>query len=218
MKQLAKVISFLFHPVFLYFYLVSLAYFIDTNGYRLNGEKAVGLLFIMTFFTLILFPLISVGLLKGLQFIPSFTMPKKEHRIGPLIATSIFYLWYYINVKNNISFPISLESIALGSAIAVGTAFFINNFSKISLHTVGAGSFLMALILLIFSTESSYIIVNIFSTSLQVSVLMILFFSILLTGLIGSARLILKAHRLDDILGGYIVGILAQLFAFNIVM
>ena len=218
MRHLAKVISFLFHPVFLYFYLVVLAYYIDAYSYKIEGAKAIGLLFIMTFFTLVLFPIITVALLKGLHFIPSFTMPKREHRIGALIGTSVFYIWYYINIKNNVAFPLTLEFISLGSAIAVGTAFFINNFSKISLHAIGAGSFIMALVLLIFYTKSSYLTLSFSSATYEISTVLILILAILVFGSVGTSRLLLKVHRTDDIFGGYIVGILAQLIAFNIIM
>jgi len=192
MQTSAKIISVLFHPLFLFFYLIVIAYHFDPYGYQSTHPKAIGLMFIMSFFTLVLFPAVTVALLKALNFIPSFSMPDKEHRIAPLIGTCVFYIWYFVNVKNNVAFPPSLVFVALGGAIATGLAFYTGSKSL--------------------SIDAGYL------GHYEVSTIILIIESIVLAGLIGSARLLLKAHKTDDLYGGYIVGIIAQLVAFNIVV
>jgi len=189
MQTSAKIISVLFHPLFLFFYLIVIAYHFDPYGYQSTHPKAIGLMFIMSFFTLVLFPAVTVA------------------------------LRYFVNVKNNVAFPPSLVFVALGGAIATGLAFFINNFSKISLHAVGSGAFLMAIAVLAFYTGSKSLSIDAgYLGHYEVSTIILIIGSIVLAGLIGSARLLLKAHKTDDLYGGYIVGIIAQLAAFNIVV
>lgn len=215
----SRVISYLFHPLFLFFYLVVISYFMDPFAYHLDGPKALGLLFIMSFFTLILFPVVTILLLKALNFIPSIQMPEREHRIAPLIGISVFYIWYFVNIKNNVAFPETLSFIALGGAIAVGLAFFINNFSKISLHAVGAGAFLMGIGILIFYKASPMVRFDFGSMgAVEISSTMLLMTSLLLAGMICTARLYLGAHKTDDLYGGFIVGSVAQLIAFNVIL
>jgi len=144
-KALAKIVSVVFHPLFLGFILVAMTYWIDRYAYYITEPKAIGAMMIMNFFMLVLFPAISIAMLAGLNLISGITMPKREDRIIPLIITLSLYIWYFINVLNNAALPDSLRFVSLGLCLAVGAAFFINNFTKISLHAVGASGLAVAL-------------------------------------------------------------------------
>jgi len=219
MRFVANALSYIFHPLIVGFLLVSIAYGLDRYSYFINGSRAVGAVFIMNFALLVLLPLIGVAMLVGLKMISSYKMPKREERIGPLIITLSFYIWYFININNNQAFPETLRFVALGATLSVGFAFFINNFSKISLHTVGCGSFLIATVLLIFHTKTSFIDIDLGSIgSYRLSTIFVLLLSTLIAGAVGSSRLYLKVHRPQEIYGGYLVGILAQIIAFRIFM
>lgn len=195
-----------------------IAFAIDRYGYRMDGERALGAMMIMTFFILVMFPMLCLALFRGLNLIPDFQLAEKRDRIGPLIATLIFYIWFFVNVKDNAAVPDSLRFVALGGAISLGLAFFINNFSKISLHSVGAGSFLVALVLLVFHTgESSFVFHLPMIGGYRVSSIFVIFLALPIVGSIGSARLYLEAHSMEDVFGGYIVGIISQLVAYNII-
>ncbi|MEL6123679.1 MAG: hypothetical protein AAFR14_08140, partial [Bacteroidota bacterium] len=187
-------------------------------GYRLDDPRQLQLIFIMAFFILVLFPLLSTLLFSALDLVPSIHLPKREHRIGPLIATTLFYIWFFVNVKGNVSLPDTLVYVSLGSAISVGLAFFMNNFSKISLHAVGAGSLLMGMIVLVFHQELSHFEFVISAVEVyRVSSIFALFLAIILSGLIGTSRLVTGAHRPNDVGGGFVVGIISQLAAYNII-
>jgi len=217
MKFFYRGVSYIFHPLFLYFYLVLIAFAIDKYGYRIDNSRAIEAMLIMTFFILVMFPLLSTFLFKGLGLIPDFKMKDKKDRIGPLIATLIFYIWFFVNVKNNTTVPDTLRFVALGGAISLGLAFFINNFSRISLHAVGAGAFLLSIILLVLHTNSSSFVFTLpLIGSYRVSSIFVIFLAVIISGLIGTSRLSLKAHTAEDLFGGYVVGIFSQVIAYNL--
>lgn len=219
MRFLANAISLIFHPLFLVYALVVLAYFIDRFGYYINDSRAIGAMLIMNFFLLVLFPAISIAMLVGLKMISGFKMEKREDRIAPLIITLSLYIWFFINVYNNVSYPDSLRFIALGINLTVGLAFFINNFTKISLHTIGVSSFTVGVWILLLSQEKSFIDIGIIGIGgYRVSSIFVLLLSVLVAGCVGSARLFLKAHRPQEVYGGYLIGSLAQIVAFGIIM
>ena len=207
------------HPLLLVFLLVTMAYWIDRYAYYFSDSKEVGLMMIMNFALLVLFPMVGVAMLAGLKMISGVTMPLREDRIGPLIITLTFYIWYFVNVLNSPTYPDTLRFAALGVTLTAGLAFFINNFSKISLHTIGASSFTVALILLIVQKRASFIDIDLmFVGSYRVSAIFVILLSILLTGLIGTCRLYLSAHRPNEVYGGYIAGVFAQLIAYRIIL
>jgi len=174
---------------------------------------------IMNFFMLVVFPGISIAMLAGLNLISGITMPKREDRIIPLIITLSLYIWYYINIMNSALLPDSLRFVSLGLCLAVGIAFFINNFAKISLHTVGAAGLAMAIGLLLLSFRKSYIEIDLgMAGEYRVSAIFTLLGCIVICGLVGSSRLYLKAHRPQEVYGGFLVGSLAQIIAFRIMM
>ena len=84
---------------------------------------------------------------------------------------------------------------------ALFVAFFLNLFTKISMHTVGMGGFLAMLII---------IIARSYAGAGQLFI-----FGILACGLVGTSRMILGAHNSSDIYGGYFVGFLCQFVALN---
>lgn len=219
MHFVSKLISYIFHPLILVYVLVLLSYSLDKFGYYITDERAVGAMLIMDFFLLVMFPMIAVGLLVGLKMISGFHMKKREDRIGPLLITMAFYIWFFINTKDNGSYPDSLRFVALGAALSVGLAFFINNFSKISLHAIGASSFCVALILLFFHLNQPFLDIDLFIIGgYRVSAIFVVILSLLIAGAVGSSRLYLKAHVPQEVYGGYIVGVVAQVVAFRVIM
>ena len=217
MKSFAKGIAILFHPLVLFFLLILYGYSIDQYGYRIESMTQKQVMLFMAFFITILFPLVGVLMLRGLKLIQSFSMKGRQERIGPLIITSIFYIWFFINVYNSALYPKSLVFISLVGAIGITLAFFINNFSKISLHTLGAGSLLASLFILSFTVEKPYL--DIHSTvlgSFRVSAIFVILLAILIAGLTGMSRLVLGAHKSIEVYGGYLVGVFSAVLSYLI--
>jgi len=155
--------------------------------------------------------------MKLVGFVDSIEVKERKERVMPLVITGVFYLWLYVNIRQNSTVPSAFSIFVLGATIALFVAFFINNFTKISLHTVGMGG-LVAMIFFIlsyFSYDVFYFAVGPLG-SYSISVDLIFFLSIIVAGLVGSSRLHLNAHRKQDVYMGYLVGFLAQVFAFRL--
>ena len=92
-----------------------------------------------------------------------------------------------------------LTAALLGASLSVFMSFFFNLFFKIRLHTVGVGNFIAIGLLLALSS----------GFNLEIPLMLI----IIIAGLVGSARIYLKAHRSGEVYSGYMVGIMGQLIA-----
>ena len=219
MRFVANFVSILCHPLFLVFFLISLAMMINPYQYYASGSFATGAMHFMNFFLLVLFPMVGVAMLAGLKMISNIRMPEREDRIGPLLITLSFYIWYFINIKDNGAYPDSHRFVALGATLAVGLGFFVNNFNKISLHAIGASAFLTSLFLLIFSLRTSFIDIHLsLIGSYRLSSIFALLFATIMAGAVGSSRLYLKAHTPKEVYGGYVLGVFSQIVAFRIYM
>lgn len=198
-RFLANVVSFVFHPVFMPTVLVLLLYVLAPSNFvgvdaKLFG-KYLGIIVINT----LAFPLITALLLKALGFLQSIYMHDPKDRIIPLLATMIFYFWAY-NVFKNIESPFILRVMLLGNFWGVIMMFLVNIFYKVSMHTSAAGGFLGVMIVLLLTNP--------------VNMMLPLFVSIIIAGLIGTARLLTGAHKPFEIWMGYILGIAVQVAAY----
>ena len=118
-----------------------LVIYVKVNPYLFpySTGRELNTLMLIIFFTSFLIPGIAMLLMMGVGFIDSLHMKDKSERIGPLMVTGICYLWLYLNIRTHNAIPIPYANFILGSIISLFIAFFINNFSKISLHGVGLG-------------------------------------------------------------------------------
>lgn len=175
------------------------------------GEKRSGLLIIYVFIQATLIPGIAISLMKVLGLVRNLDMQNPTGRIGPFIAAGVLYLWLYINFSRLPEIPLGFKVAALGVIIALFTSFLINLFTKISIHATGMGG----LIGMIMNTMLLFSYSNFQIGNHSFSMYGLLFAAILMAGLVGSARMILKNHQPKDLINGYLVGFSAQLIALQ---
>jgi hypothetical protein len=199
LRFLAHVVSFVFHPVFMPTVLVLMLYVLAPSSFAGVDSKMFGKFLGIIVINTLIFPLITTLLLKALGFLQSIYMHDAKDRIIPLIATMIFYFWAY-NVFKNIESPFILRVMLLGNFWGVILMFIVNIFYKVSMHTSSAGGFLGVLIVLL--------LIN------PVNMMLPLFVSIVTCGIIGTARMLLGAHKPFEIWMGYILGIIVQIAAY----
>lgn len=218
LKIAAKIISLLFHPLMILTYMLVLLLLANPYLFGVSNiaEQQSKELILRVFFSTFFIPAFSVAMLRFLGFVQSLELPEKEERIGPYIITSIFYLWLFRNFLGNSLIPTAYTSFVLGATISLFIAFFINIFSKISAHAVGMGGLvgMVVITMLLFSYgnfEVSLPLIGVFHLNM-VTVLLIV---IVLAGLVGTARLVLKAHEPMDLYGGYLIGFASQLIALR---
>jgi membrane-associated phospholipid phosphatase len=206
MKQFARLISGVFHPLLFPTYGTLLILYTNPNLYGYPFEKIHTVWLIIIFALTFMFPVIWLFMMRRLEMIDSFNLETAKERIIPFIATATFYLWTAWMFKPSANMKIPPNQLVfymmLGACVAIFLGFFINIFSKISLHAMAAGNLLGLLLSIIrFSTYD---------------LRMVFIGALLLAGLIGTARLILNAHSPREIFTGYLAGFFGQFIAFSV--
>jgi hypothetical protein len=202
LRMVANVISYVCHPVFFPLVMAYVIYKLAPAGFLGLAPKQLGMWFISIGITGVFFPLFSILLMKQLGFISSFHMPTAKERTIPLMATMIFYFWvsHVFNSMPGVAVPLALKVLLLGNFWGIIGLFMINIFTKISMHTAAAGAMIGILVVLMITSPANMTVA--------------LFVSIVIAGIIGSARLILGVHEKGDVWLGYIIGFAAQLGAY----
>jgi len=218
MKIVANIFSYIFHPLFVLVYILGLTLVFNPYLFQVQDEKVRVTFYVYSLMSIVVMPIVAILILKQVNIIKSLSMENRMERIGPLILIGVLYFWLFLNYKNTSSVPIIFTAFLLGGVISVFVAFFINNFTKISLHTVGMGGFVAAIIILKYNLNYNHLDIDIpFLGNYRIDSYFILLVSIVLAGLIGTFRLFLNSHSKDQIYLGYIVGFLAQIIAYKIV-
>jgi hypothetical protein len=84
------------------------------------------------------------------------------------------------------------------------------------LHTTGVGGLVVGILLIKHYFSYEHFTLELGSLgSYLVNTDILVFLSLLFAGLVGTARLLLKAHSLGEVCLGYLIGILSQLIAFS---
>lgn len=182
------------------------------------GQKQFGVVALNVFFLTVFFPLVATSLLKMLGLIESIKMEEQKDRIVPLVVTGLFSMWLFANIKNNTGISPMFTCFVLGSTIAVFIGVLCNSFFKISLHTIGMGGMVMGLVLSRIAGGYDDFVINLFGQKTIVHYNLVLIIVIIIAGLVGSSRLVLKAHTDRELYYGYMVGILSQIIAYRFFM
>lgn len=210
-----KAVSWVFHPLCILFYGFGLL--MITNPYLFGGQIDPGLLAIKFFVVSFLFPVLITIMMIVLNLVPSIQMDGAKDRILPLIATMLFYIWLFVNLINSGHIPDALLIITLGAIIGLVVGFLVNLIAKISFHGIGAGGMMgMGSLIYVFFAHKDFDIA-LGNAAFTVNSQFLLILTILLAGLIMTARAYLKAHTLNQIYIGAFVGFVAQWMAFVII-
>jgi hypothetical protein len=198
LRVFAKVISYIFHPLFIpTFVFLALAYLFPTEFQVYQRPFKIQLLSI--FWMTAFFPAFSVFLLWKLKFAESIFLKNQKERIAPYMIIMVFYWWLWYLSKNFTDQPFELRIFFLGIFLTTPVALVLNNFFKISMHAIGVGSM------------AAFMVVLSFVKSADLSAAVAL--SLLVAGLVCTARFIVSDHTNRDIYSGLLLGILCQFIA-----
>lgn len=215
---IARIISFLFHPLLMLTYMLVLLLMINPYLFGVSSisDKTSQVLLLRIFLTTFFIPGVSVSMLRMLGLIQSLEMKDKNERIGPYIITGVFYLWIFYNFLHNSLIPTAYTTFVLGAVIALFLSFFINIFTKISAHAVGVGGMVgMVLITALLFSYDTFTLQLPWLGYFEANMNLVLILVILMAGMVGTSRLLLDAHHPRDLYGGYAVGFLSQLIALR---
>ncbi len=212
-RTLAHFFSVVGHPIFMLTYILLLMMAISPYAFGIGNmfEKRGVLLISAVVISTVFLPAVGISLMKALGMVQTWQLSDKQERIGPFILSGIFYLWLFKNLYSGAQTPILYTSFVLGATISLFLCFFINNFSKISVHTAGMGGLVAMLLLLPFQWNEASEMVPVAGLFLSWPLLIAL--GILLAGAVGAARLALDAHTPAQVYRGYVAGAAAVFFA-----
>lgn len=193
--KLTQLISIILHPMFMpilalhltLLVLPSLAFTLSQNLLLIYG--------ILVFSTMVL-PLISIFWLMQKGKVSSLEMSNHKERSLPLFKTVIWMSFGYYLLQNLLFYTPILKAELLGAILIILLAAIISKFWKISLHLLGIGG-----------------VVGVF-IALQImhgDFLYLLLLFILLSGLLGVARIKQKAHNYAQVYAGFLVGLSVEL-------
>ena len=186
---IARITSIVFHPLLiptlgfwllfnsgLYFTLISLAM-----------KKMVLLVVLLS---TSIFPALCIGFL-GLSSKFDLSMNKNSDRVIPLILSSIFYYCGYLVLRRLPIFPI--HGFLLVASILVQIALLLISLKwKISTHSAAVGGLLGGFLALSFL--------------FQENPLLILIALVLVSGMVGTSRLVLEKHTNVQVYSGFLIG------------
>ena len=89
----AGFISVLFHPLFIGAMMAAYLLFIHPSYFIGFSERARLMKLLIVINNNVFFPLVVVGLLRGLGFNKSFLLKTQKERIVPYIASITFFFW-----------------------------------------------------------------------------------------------------------------------------
>jgi hypothetical protein len=215
----AKFISVVFHPLLMLTYMLVLLLLVNPYLFGVNSLSEHKPLILKVFIATFFLPAFSAFLMQRIGFVTSLEMPDRSERTGPFIATGIFYLWVFRSVLNDTTVPTAFLVAVLGATLVLFICFFINIFFKISIHSAAVGGFVgMVLITVwLFSYDTFSLKLPLIGW-VQFSVNFLLLASLLIAGLVGTARLLLNAHTSKQVYLGFAVGLLCQFIALKILI
>jgi hypothetical protein len=198
LKIAAKVVSYIFHPLFIpvyvgYFFIYILRIFPQLTDW----DKTKLLISFTVNYTVL--PLVTILLTKGLGFINSIYLKTQKDRIIPYVATGVFYFWIWWVFRNQ-SYPPEVVMFSLAVFIASSLGLMANSYLKVSMHAISVGVVSTLFIIMGFLSGDN------FGSYISIAVL--------LTGLVCTARMINNEHNPAEVYLGLFLGVLAQVIAF----
>ena len=194
MKLFLKVITYIFHPLFIPL-AGTLAYFMITPRYTPPEFQSGNILpiFILT----VIIPIIAFLILKNVGVISAVFMPNvSERRYLLYIGISLLLMVVYKVIPNNYAAELHYFFVGLIAATFGSIVLLFFNF-KSSIHLMGMGSLFMYLVCL--------------SVHFEINITIALSLIILATGLVASSRLYLRSNGRAALLVGFFLGVISQL-------
>lgn len=198
MKLFLKIISYIFHPLFIPF-TGTFIYFLITPKYSPLELQSGNILpiFILT----VIVPIISYLILRNIGVVSSILMSTVQERKYPLyIIIALLLMIVYKVTPNNYTAELHYYFIGLIGGSLTSLILLFMNF-KSSMHLMGMGSLFMFLTCL--------------SIHFEINITLVLSLLIFATGLVTTSRLYFRAHSLPEVLIGFFIGLISQLLTIK---
>jgi membrane-associated phospholipid phosphatase len=188
-EKIAKIVSVLFHPVL----LPTLGFILLFSSGFYNSmltTDAIRFILLVIFFSTATLPMLSVAIL-ALNSKFDFLMPNSRDRIIPLLFTSVFYYVGFM-LLGRIHFLPVFKLFMIASVLLIVMLLLISFKWNISVHMAAVGA----------------ITATFFALSFRggVNPLLAIATVVIVSGLVGTARLVLNKNNLLQVATGYFLG------------
>lgn len=204
MRVVAKIISFLFHPLLLTTYLVTLIGYYFPTMLMVAPQNMRPILAFIFCFTFIL-PAVNILIFKIFGTISNYTMDSRRERLVPFVAISVIYIVMTFLFYYRLPFSSNFSNLMLLVTMLVVAGTVITFFYKVSIHSLAMWGGVGILVPLNKAMEQSYLLWPTAGI-------------IVAAGLVMSARLYLDAHTPRQVmiggLVGFGIGFLGMIFLF----
>jgi hypothetical protein len=195
----AKLISMVLHPLLMPTLAVIILFLIPSYITMSLPPQARKLIVGLVFANTCIAPVLIIFLMKKTGLITDVSLNERADRIYPTLVSVFFYFFtFYLFRQANL--PSLLHFFIMGAGILVLLGFVISLYWKISFHLLSMGGFTGFLIVL--------------SVLLQLEMPLLIIGAIILSGILGSARLKLNAHIPSQVYTGYLTGIMIMMMLF----
>lgn len=196
----AKIISILGHPIFHPTWMMIILSLSGLTRFISNNDA---IFLTVTLSMTCILPALIIVIMKKWHIIDSIEMEDKDDRLGPLFIM-ILFLYGTLRFFNKIQL-LSVFNFYLTATIVVTVLAFITTFFwKISLHTLGWGCFTACLFIMTMMSISMY--------------LPYFIGSIIVSGIVASARLKLQSHSNAQILAGFAMGFVTVILIYYFIL
>ncbi|NOT77261.1 MAG: hypothetical protein HOP08_20245 [Cyclobacteriaceae bacterium] len=192
MQTVAKIVSYIFHPLLFSTYLVLILGYTIPRFIALPTAALLpfaGFVFAMTF----ILPVANLMMFKAFGTLPSLQMPTREERLLPFTLITIIYIvvtiMFFYKVKMNIHF--NKVMVLVAAMVLVATVATL--FQKISIHSLAVCGALGIMVPLNKAVENG-------------SMLWPTIGVLLVAGTVMSSRLYLNAHTPREVMYGAVTG------------
>lgn len=187
----AQIISIVLHPFFMAIYGVALL-FVYTDFKYIFANQFSNFIIRVAFFSCII-PSVSMYFMKGAGYISDYSLTKKEERLLPFFISFFAYslLFYHFYKAGLYTWFLSVLLVPL---ILLIVCAIINRWWKISTHMAGIGGLLGTVFSVSYNIK-------------QQNPYELFIILIILVGLLGVARLVLKKHTPTQVYVGFLVGL-----------
>lgn len=155
-----------------------------------------------SFLLMVVFPILILFIGYKLKVFSSLHFELKEERYVPLLITGIIYYFAYY-LLSTIKIPGILQLYLLGAILTIIISMLISIVWKISLHMLSLGAVLGMILGL--------------SSRLSINFLPEIIILFIISGLVGSSRLYLKAHNKAQVYVGFTLGLVGMCLLFILV-
>lgn len=198
----AKVISIVFHPLFVPVYIIQFYLHLSPTAPFLDPwDKTRLTLSSLVMYSL--FPLVTILLAKALGFVQTVFLKTQKDRIIPYIACGLYYFWMWYVLRNQSVYAQELVLLSLAIFISASGGLIANSYLKVSMHAISMGVMVTYIYQLALRTDANF--------GIWISL------AFFIAGLVSTARMINSDHNQKEIYWGLAIGIVGQIAAYWIV-